>query len=100
MTEWSKIVFNGKLSEIVDKYVKKGDKILVEGKLRTRKWTDQANVDHYATEIMAREMVMLGSKSDAKPESAVDKYQNREQHAGDEFLNGGKPDEEDDDLPF
>lgn len=97
LTEWHRVVFNGKLSEIVDKYVKKGDKILVEGKLRTRKWTDQANVDHYSTEIIAREMVMLGSKSDVKPESAVDKYQ-REQHTGDEFLNGGDDDSQD--LPF
>ena len=97
LTEWHRVVFNGKLSEIVDKYVKKGDKILVEGKLRTRKWTDQSGVDHYSTEIIAREMVMLGSKSDVKPESAVDKYQ-REQHAGDEFLNGGDDDSQD--LPF
>src|SRR5690606_30002793 len=96
LTEWNKVVFNGKLSEIVEKYVKKGDKILVEGKLRTRKWTDQAGVDHYTTEILAREMVMLGSKSETKPESAVDKYQSK--HAGDEFLNGG--DDNDPDLPF
>ena len=46
VTEWSRVVFNGKLSEIVDKYVKKGDKILVEGKLRTRKWTNQNAVSY------------------------------------------------------
>lgn len=97
LTEWHKIVFNGKLSEIVDKYVKKGDKILVEGKLRTRKWTDQANVDHYTTEIIAREMVMLGSKSDAKPESAVDKY--KEHQERDPFATS-QNEEETDDLPF
>lgn len=95
LTEWHKVVFNGKLSEIVEKYVKKGDKILVEGKLRTRKWTDQAGVDHYSTEILAREMVMLGSKNEANSSNSASKT---ETHAGDQFISGNQ--EEEDDLPF
>lgn len=111
LTEWHKIVFNGKLSEIVEKYVKKGDKILVEGKLRTRKWTNQSGQDVWTTEIVAREMTMLGSPSGSTSRenggSAVDAYQANQQnqgHAGDQFLAGqtGKPSgtDDDSDLPF
>lgn len=112
LTEWHRVTFNGKLSEIVDKYVKKGDKILVEGKLRTRKWTGQDNIERYTTEIVAREMTMLGSPSGSTNRenggSAVDAYQSKQQnqgHAGDQFLAGqtDKPsttEDEHDDLPF
>lgn len=82
VTEWSRVSFNGKLSEIVDKYVKKGDKILVEGKLRTRKWTDGQGIDRYTTEIVARNMTMLTPKgqSQQQPTSAVDNYNNQQAH--------------------
>jgi single-strand DNA-binding protein len=66
LTEWHRVVFYGQLAEIVAKYMKKGDTIYVEGKLRTRKWTDQQGVDRYMTEVYADEMKMLGSRrSDA-----------------------------------
>lgn len=51
-TEWHRIVFFGKLAEIVSQYVKKGSKLYVEGKLQTRKWQDQAGNDKYTTEIV------------------------------------------------
>ena len=44
-TEWSKLVFSGRLAEVVGEYVKKGSKIYVEGKLETRKWQNQEGVD-------------------------------------------------------
>lgn len=61
-TEWHRLVFNGRLAEIVGQYVKKGSQIYVEGSLRTRKWTDQAGVEKYATEIRADQMQLLGSR--------------------------------------
>lgn len=51
-TEWHRVVFFGKLAEIVGKYVKKGSKLYVEGKLQTRKWQDQSGADRYSTEIV------------------------------------------------
>jgi len=51
-TEWHRVVFFGKLAEIVKQYLHKGSKIYVEGKLRTRKWQGQDGQDRYSTEIM------------------------------------------------
>jgi single-strand DNA-binding protein len=50
-TEWHNIVVFGKLSEIIEKYVKKGSKLFIEGKLCTRKWQDNKGQDKYTTEI-------------------------------------------------
>ena len=62
-TEWHKLVFNGRLAEVVAQYVKKGDKIYVEGSLRTRKWTDQqTGQERYSTEIRVDNMQMLGGQ--------------------------------------
>lgn len=52
-TEWHRVVImNDRLSEIVEKYVKKGSKVYVEGQLQTRKWTDQSGMERYTTEIL------------------------------------------------
>jgi len=62
-TEWHRVVFNGKLAEIVGQFLRKGSQVYVEGSLRTRKWTDQASgQERYATEIRADSMQMLGSR--------------------------------------
>lgn len=51
-TEWHRVVFFGKLADVVSQYVKKGSKLYVEGKLQTRKWQDQSGQDRYTTEIV------------------------------------------------
>ena len=61
-TEWHRVVFNGRLAEIVGQYLRKGSQVYVEGSLRTRKWTDQAGVEKYSTEIRADNMQMLGGR--------------------------------------
>ena len=61
-TEWHRIVFNGRLAEIVEQYLRKGAQIYVEGSLRTRKWTDKDGQEKYTTEIRADQMQMLGSR--------------------------------------
>lgn len=70
-TEWHRIAFFGKLAEIVNQYVKKGSQIYVEGRLRTRKWTDANGVEKYSTEIIGDTMQMLGGKSGGSAESAT-----------------------------
>ncbi len=62
-TEWHRIVFFGRLAEIVGEYLRKGSQIYVEGRLQTRKWQDKEGNDRYTTEIVANEMQMLGSRS-------------------------------------
>ena len=62
-TEWHRVSCFGKLSDIASKYVKKGDKIYVEGSLRTRKWTDASGVEKYSTEVKAEKIELLGQKS-------------------------------------
>ena len=66
-TEWVRITFNGRLAEIAGQYLRKGSQVYVEGSLRTRKWTDQAGVEKYSTEIRADNMQMLGGRQDAAP---------------------------------
>lgn len=64
-TEWHRVVFFGKLAEIVKQYLHKGSKVYVEGQLRTRKWQDKDGQDRYTTEIfvgMNGTMQMLDSR--------------------------------------
>lgn len=61
-TEWHRIAFFGKLAEIAGQYLKKGSQVYIEGKLRTRKWTDKDGVEKFTTEIIADSMQMLGSR--------------------------------------
>ena len=61
-TEWHRVVFFGRLAEIVSEYLRKGSQIYVEGRLQTRKWQDKDGNDRYTTEIVANEMQMLGSR--------------------------------------
>lgn len=68
-TEWHRIVFNGKVAEIAQKYLKKGSKVYIEGSLRTRQWTDQNGVEKYTTEIRGDQLQMLDSKGDNQQQS-------------------------------
>ena len=69
-TEWHRVVVFGKLAEIIGEYVRKGSKLFIEGKLKTRKWTDQQGQEKYTTEIIvdgfSGQMIML----DGKPQGA------------------------------
>lgn len=57
--EWHRVVFWNKLADIVNQYVHKGSPVLVNGKLKTRKYTDQNGIEKYVTEIIANDLVML-----------------------------------------
>lgn len=61
-TEWHRVVFFKGLAEVVGQYLKRGSQIYIEGKLRTRKWTDKDRIERYSTEVVASEMQMLGKK--------------------------------------
>ena len=61
-TEWHRVVFYNRLAEIVGEYAKKGRPLYVEGRLKTRKWTDKEGIEKYTTEIVADQMQLLGSR--------------------------------------
>ena len=65
-TEWHRVVFYDRLAEIAGEYLKKGRSVYVEGRLKTRKWTDKEGVERYTTEIVAENMQMLGGRDDGE----------------------------------
>ncbi len=60
--EWHRVVAFGRLAEICEQYLKKGDRAYISGRLQTRQWEDQSGAKRYSTEIIARELQMLGGK--------------------------------------
>ncbi|MFZ7343474.1 single-stranded DNA-binding protein [Avibacterium volantium] len=64
ITEWHRIVFYRRQAEIVGEYLRKGSKVYVEGRLRTRKWQDQNGQDRYTTEIQGDVLQMLDSRAE------------------------------------
>jgi single-strand DNA-binding protein len=77
LTEWHRVSFFGRLAEIVNEYLKKGSSVYIEGRIRTRKYTDQAGVEKYATEIVADQMQMLGGRSGAGGGGGDEGYSSR-----------------------
>lgn len=96
--EWHNIVVRNKQAEVIEKYVKKGDQIYVEGKNKTRKWTDDKGQERYSTEVHVFAFTFL-SNNKSEPSNAPQQAQKEPYNkAGDDFLSQGK--EEQDDLPF
>ena len=76
-TEWHRVVAYRKTAEIIGQYTRKGSKLYVEGKLQTRKWTDNSGVDRYTTEIIADSVQLLDSRRD--DQGGQQGYQQRQQ---------------------
>ena len=92
-TEWHNIVVKNKAAELCEKYLKKGDKIYVEGKIKTRKWQSEDGIQRYSTEIRVMEFNFLSTKNDLSSNSnpIEDKFEQ----------NGDESDENNsNDLPF
>lgn len=91
-TEWHRVVAWNRLAEICGEYLKKGSQVYVEGRLKTRSWEDKDGVKRYITEIVVRELQMLGRREDssaAEPVPPPDVVNDAEASA-----------EGDEDLPF
>lgn len=102
-TEWHRVVFFRRLAEIAGEYLKKGSKVYIEGKLRTRQW-ERDGQKHYTTEIVADEMQMLDSRGDNMGGGGGYSQPSSNQNSG-----GGNsapaydsppPEDFDDDIPF
>jgi single-strand DNA-binding protein len=108
-TEWHRIVAWDKLAEVAERFLKKGERVYIEGEIEYRSYEDKDGVTKYITEIRAREMIMLGGREggsfgggDAAPER-----QSKPRAAAAKPAGGKKEDyedfsfpEEEDDLPF
>lgn len=78
-TEWHNIVCFGKLAEVVEQYLKKGSKVFIEGKMRTRSYDDKQGIKRYVTEINAEYMEML----DSRPQQPQQPQQNNGYYSND-----------------
>ena len=105
-TEWHRVViFNEKLAEIAQKYLRKGSTVYIEGQLQTRKWTDQSGQEKYSTEVVLQrfrgELTMLGSRGDS---GAGGDYASGNEMAGpagtSDAIGGGTSKDLDDEIPF
>uniref|UniRef100_A0A486XP90 Single-stranded DNA-binding protein n=1 Tax=Rheinheimera sp. BAL341 TaxID=1708203 RepID=A0A486XP90_9GAMM len=65
-TEWHRVVIYQRLAEIAGEYLRKGSKVYIEGKLKTRKWQDKDGVERYTTEIIANELQMLDGRGEGQ----------------------------------
>lgn len=97
-TEWHNIVVRNKGAEICEKYLSKGDKVYIEGRLKTRKWQDEAGNERYSTEIQCTDFTFLSTKKESESNAsntAVTQKPVAKQPEAPEPIG-----EEDDDLPF
>mgnify|MGYP006413626199 FL=1 len=96
-TEWHNVVVKNKAAEICEKYLKKGDKIYVEGKIKTRKWQSEDGVQRYSTEIHVTEFNFLSSKNDSSSDS---NFNSDDDHQNESIKDDNQADNQADDLPF
>lgn len=78
-TEWHNIVAFEPFANVVRDYVKKGDKLYIEGKITTNKWTDQQGVERHSTSIQAQVLKMLESKNKSESQSGSNQNQNAQE---------------------
>lgn len=97
-TEWHTIVLRRGLAEVAEKYLHKGDKVFIEGKIKTRSWEDQSGEKKYATEVHADNMTMLGSPSGDNSNQGGYSQSSNPGAAAPADISADK--DEEDDLPF
>lgn len=106
-TEWHNVVINAKgLVEVAHKYLKRGHKVYLEGRIKTRKWQDQTGADRYTTEIQANQMTMLTSRAESEGMSSEQGTVYSQPNYGNTAPSDPQPtaaasnSQEEDDLPF
>ncbi len=100
-TEWHNIVVRNKAAEICEKYLKKGDLVYIEGRLKTRKWQDDKGLDRYSTEIHCTDFTFLTPKGESSSTANSNTGQNTQKpQPTAEPQNNNSVSEEEDDLPF
>lgn len=98
-TEWHNIVVRNKAAEICEKYLTKGDRVYIEGRLKTRKWQDEKGLDRYSTEIHCSDFTFLTTKGESQNGDYSNQNQSEPQNQFQQAVS--EPiDDETDDLPF
>ncbi len=102
-TEWHNVVVRNKAAEICEKYLSKGDKVYIEGRIKTRKWTDDKGMERYSTEIQCTDFTFLTNKNEQQQVQQQTAHQSNVQQPSQpqqqQNQNSVVPDG-DDDLPF
>lgn len=108
-TEWHNIVVRNKAAEICEKYLTKGDKVYIEGRIKTRKWQDEQGNDRYSTEVQCNEFTFLTPKdaggTQQNPQHGGQQPAQRTQNANQSAQNDNpspaiQQEDKEDDLPF
>lgn len=100
-TEWHNIVVRNKGAEICEKYLSKGDKVYIEGRIKTRKWTDDKGNDRYSTEIQCIDFTFLSTKKDSEMNAAANSNPVPTTNTtGNESTSSNPSTDDNDDLPF
>jgi len=99
-TEWHNIVVRNKAAEICEKYLSKGDKVYIEGRIKTRKWTDDKGMERYSTEIQCTDFTFLSNKNETQPSQPSNNTSPTAPEPTQQASNSIVPDGDDDDLPF
>lgn len=99
--EWHTIILRNKAAEICEKYLKKGDKVYIEGRLKTRKWQDDKGMDRYSTEIHCTDFNFLTSRGEAgAAPSQATQQSNDAAPTPAQSQHVQHPEDDSDDLPF
>lgn len=99
-TEWHRVVAYDRLAEIIGEYANKGTKILIDGRLKTRKWEDKDGIERYTTEIVAESMQLLGGRQDGEERPQRQQRQQPQRQQSQQKSGNRGFDEMDDDIPF
>lgn len=99
-TEWHNIVVRNKGAEICEKYLSKGDKVYIEGRLKTRKWQDESGQDRYSTEIQCTDFTFLTTKKESEANAASSASMAPKSESVKLKANELPIEDEEDDLPF
>jgi len=99
-TEWHNVVLWTPLAEIAERFLKKGNQVYIEGKLTTRSWDDQEGNKRYTTEVVGREMTLLGSRDNNDNNSGGMSSGQNTMAAPAESPVSSIPEDDSDDLPF
>ena len=99
-TEWHNIVVRNKGAEICEKYLSKGDKVYIEGRLKTRKWQDETGNDRYSTEIQCTDFTFLSTKAESESNSNASTVMPQPKQNAVKEPSMEVVEDEDDDLPF
>ena len=99
-TEWHNIVVRNKGAEICEKYLSKGDKVYIEGRLKNRKWQDESGQDRYSTEIQCTDFTFLTTKKESEGNAQSNVAVAPKSEPVKHKVNEPPIEDQDDDLPF